>query len=291
MVLTTLLGVHAREAIVITDLAGNEVRTLVDGCRRPGAYEDGWDGKDAHGARVKDGQYRWVAMFDDGLHAVRIDRSKELDGDFELKSHPEYPPWDPFQNVPLRFSHTFERPGSITLVFARDTYYVTPSCEPPKFFCRVLGYQPAGEFEYEWAGVDDAGTLRRDLHGIFVISHHEDLAKNAIVVFGGAPKVSGVTITPPFFRPGAGLQEIGFSLRTYHGEHVTGTISIVNQESRSTLRTIVLPDAVPGRVTATWDGRADNGIPVAPGRYTVSVRVADALGQHALGEILTMIEY
>jgi hypothetical protein len=124
--LTSILPLPARETIVLKDMKGAVVRTLVDERRPAGTYRDRWDGKGEGGKRLKDDQYRWVATFCDESRSFIIDRSQELDGDFELKSHPEYPPWDPIGGVPLRFSHTFERPGEIVLVFSRETYNVSP---------------------------------------------------------------------------------------------------------------------------------------------------------------------
>ena len=290
--LTTILPLPVRETIVLKDMKGTVVRTLVDETRPAGTYADKWDGKGDGGRRLKDDQYRWVAVFSDEDHSFSIDRSKELDGDSELKSHPEYPPWDPFRGVPLRFSHTFERPGEIVLIFCRATFNVTPRCDPPEFFCRFLdGYWPAGEFAYEWAGVDDSGVFRPDIHGIAVISHHEDLAKNAIVVYGGRPSVTRLSVSPARYEPALDSQEVTFSLRTSRNERTSAVITWMNQESRSVLKTLTLSDVRPGLVKAAWDGRADNGERVAPGGYVLSVRVTDALGQEARAEILTTVVY
>jgi flagellar hook assembly protein FlgD len=56
------------------------------------------------------------------------------------------------------------------------------------------------------------------------------------------------------------------------------------------LKTISLPQAAPGVVSATWDGRSDGGRRVAPGIYTVTVTVIDSAGQKASGEILTRLD-
>ncbi|MBI1839655.1 MAG: hypothetical protein HYR88_02245 [Verrucomicrobia bacterium] len=289
--LTTLLPFDSHETILIKDMSGEVVRLLVDEPRLKGTFRDIWDGRDESGRRTKDGQYRWIAVLKGHEETVTIDQSGEMDGDFEIKTHPEYAGWNPFDNAPLRFHHTFERPGEVTLVFTRETYYVTPSCDPPKFFCRFLGFVPAGDFSYEWAGVDDTGARRTDLHGVMVISHHERLSKNAIVVFGGAPKVSGVTVTPAYFRTDSGEQAVSFHLHTFQRERASVTVSFTSQESLSVLRTLVSPEADPGAVSLAWDGRTARGIPVAPGNYTVSVRATDSIGQTTVGEILTAVGY
>src|SRR5271169_6882291 len=64
--LTTILPLPARETIVLKDLKGTIVRTLVDTRRARGTYVDAWDGKGDRGKRLKDDQYRWVAILSDG---------------------------------------------------------------------------------------------------------------------------------------------------------------------------------------------------------------------------------
>ncbi|MBI5440093.1 MAG: hypothetical protein HY900_02660 [Deltaproteobacteria bacterium] len=292
LVLTSILPLPARETLVLKDADGRIARTLVDAQRSPGTYRDSWDGAGDDGKRLRDGQYRWVATFEDGEHARTIDWSAEKDGDAEVKSHPEYPKWDPFDSVPLKFTHSFDRPGEIVLVFSRETYYVHLTCEAPKFFCRFLdGFRPAGEFTYEWAGVDDTGTYRDDMRGIFVISHHEELSRNGVVVHGGRPAVTTVRVQPALYRPGLGSQNMTFALRTYRGERVSAVVTFTNVESHSVLRTIRVGDAAPGTVTVAWDGRGENGSLVAPGSYLIAVVATDSLGQSSRGEILARVEY
>lgn len=290
--LTTVMSAPATETIVIKDMSGVVVRTLFAKKRPAGTFREAWDGKGENGKRLPDGQYRWVATFDDERQRTTIDLSKELDGDVESKSHPEYGPWNPFDNVPLRFSYTFAKPGEILLIFSQATHRVSPSCDPPKYFCRQMeGFQPAGEFKYEWAGVDDTGAFRPDIHAISVISNHENLAKNAVVVYGGRPSVTGVSVSPAYFRPDLGPQEVSFLLKTYRGEPASATIAFTNQESLSVLRILRIKDAAPGLVKVTWDGRSDTATLISPGKYTVTVRATDSLGQHASGEILTLVDY
>jgi flagellar hook assembly protein FlgD len=290
--LTTVLPIAARQRLEIMDMRGAVVRSLVNASREPGQFVDVWDGHGDRGERLKDSQYRWVALFEDGTSKLTVDLTSEVDGDAEVKSHPEYKDWRPYDNEPLRIRLHFDRPGEIVLVFSHFTYYVTPSCTPPEFFCRFLdGWDPAGDFDYEWAGVDDSGTYRDDIHGILVISHHEDLSRNGIVTFGGRPKVTGVKVTPAFYFPDRGPQELAFSLTTYRTEPASAVITWTSQENRSVLRRMVLPSVVPGLVKTSWNGRADNSMRVAPGNYTVAIVVTDSLGQTARGEILTRVEY
>lgn len=288
--LTSILPVAADQTLVIKDSAGIVVRTLVKACRPPGIFRDVWHGRGENNTRLPDGQYRWVATFDDGGHTSAIDFSDLLDGDYEVKSHAEYEPWAPFDNVPLRIGHTFERPGEILLVFSPVTFPIYPRCDPPQF-CRWLdGFEPAGPFTYSWAGVDDSGALRSEVRAVLVISSHERLAKNGIVVHGGRPEISGLAVSPSYYRPDGGLQDLRFSLSSLGNDPVTVMVSWKNQESLSVLKALRFSGVKPGLVKAIWDGRADNGAPVAPGHYTVNVVVQDSLGNRATSEILTTVE-
>jgi hypothetical protein len=44
-------------------------------------------------------------------------------------------------------------------------------------------------------------------------------------------------------------------------------------------------------VTLTWDGRADNGMWVAPGVYIVTATAIDAIGNRVSEQILTNVAY
>jgi flagellar hook assembly protein FlgD len=291
ILLTSDLMASARETLVIKDGSGTVVRVLADIQREPGSYRDSWDGLGDNGRLLPDGQYFWAAEFRFGEGSCVVDLTKDRDGDAEVKSHPEYGAWDRFDNRPLRFSHVFDRPGEITLVFARETYYVRLTCEAPQF-CRFLdGLYPAREFSYEWAGVDDTGALRSDIRGIFVVSSHERLSRNGIVVHGGRPRVSEVRVNPARYSPGLGLQEVSFRLQSSASAPASAVVTFTNQESRSVLRTLRMSGIAPGVAKVPWDGRGENGALVAPGGYTIRIVVTDSLGQTATGEAATSLDY
>jgi flagellar hook assembly protein FlgD len=69
------------------------------------------------------------------------------------------------------------------------------------------------------------------------------------------------------------------------------TITLMNMESRSVLRTITRPTQAPGIISIPWDGRADNGQPVAPGRYLVTAYVRDPRGHEVTRQILGAVQY
>ncbi|KAA0255547.1 hypothetical protein FBQ97_00200 [Acidobacteria bacterium ACD] len=287
----TELPVPARERITIRDAEGVPVLTLADADRRVGRHSDVWDGRGPGGRRLRDGLYTWIATFSADRKVVTIDATGDVDGGTEVKAHPDYERFDPFRNVPLRFEHAFDEPCEIRLVFSPSTYTRGLSCHPPSFCRRIDEFQPAGAFAYEWAGVDDTGALREDVHAIYVVCERDRLSRNAIVLYGGKPRVRGVSVSPSYYKPELGEQSLTFSLETYAGEPAAAEVTFTNQESRSALRRLRLGEIAPGPVTAHWNGRGDNGERVAPGPYTVTVTVSDRLGHRATGQILTIVDY
>lgn len=280
-----------RQLTEIRDMTGNVVRKLVDEMRPPGSFEDAWDGYGEGGRRIRDGQYRWVATLDTGDRCLTVDRSAELDGDYEVKSHPEYQPWAPFDNVPLRIQHAFERPGQILLIFSPVIFPVYARCDPPQF-CRWLeGYHPSGPFVYEWAGSDEAGAYRPEIQGVLVISSHENLSRNAIVVHGGSPELTGLVVSPAYYAAGTGRQQVEFSVRAHPGDRLEIAVTWTNHESRSVVRRLRRGSVLPGRLTLPWDGRSETGMAAAPGGYTVRVVVEDSIGNRASCETLTTLVY
>ena len=64
-----------------------------------------------------------------------------------------------------------------------------------------------------------------------------------------------------------------------------------NQASLSTLRTINLNGVNPGAINITWDGKAENGMWVAPGGYTIWLEITDGIGNIAREQALVTVRY
>jgi hypothetical protein len=207
------------------------------------------------------------------------------------------PASDPFDNLPMVFSYNFTITGRTHLAFS-PTYVTTPiqgipgTCDPPNI-CVLDTFQEAGPHTLSWAGADSTGALRTDIKGFSLCSSTFARPKNVVVVYGTAPLISGalVTVNPPLYQPERGNQSVNFSLSTYQNQPVNVSVTYVNQTSLSTLRTITATGVSSGNVSLLWDGRADNGMWVAPGNYTVTVTVTDTLGNKAWAQILTKVRY
>jgi hypothetical protein len=164
-------------------------------------------------------------------------------------------------------------------------------CTPPSFCLAPDKYEESGPHTIAWAGVDSTGALRFDVTWIEVGSSRAIFSKNAIVLYGTKPSVTIVTVTPAAYGPAVGTQTVAFDLAAFQNRVASVTVTFLNQASLSVLRTIALTNQLPGHKTVTWDGRADNGMWVAPGFYTVTVKATDSLGNQVQGQILTTIQY
>lgn len=279
------------ERLTIRDLSGAIVRTLYDGYRDEGTHVDTWSGTGDLGNLLPDGGYLYIAEVWDDPHYMSWDLTNEYRGTWwQHNNNLNIQPFDPFNNQPMTFSYNFTQPGRVSIGFGPGTP-VQAHCNPPNFCLLYNQYQDSRPRTIQWAGVDETGALRPDLRGVGVMTMHHEFSKNAIVLYGSAPTVMSVESHPPVIGPATGSAEITFDLTTYDDEPVDVTIQFRNQESLSDLRTITAPATLPGPVSIEWDGRADNGMLVAPGRYTITVTATDPRGNVARGQILARVQY
>src|SRR6185312_9112226 len=279
------------ETLVIKDRAGAVVKTLIDGSRQAGSYVDPWNGRRETAVPAPDGLYLYIATVTDGTHTMTWDLSGQYLNDYFDYTYPVVQSYDPFNNQPMRISYNFSQPGRMRVVLTTlNISHVTPTCDPPNI-CVRNDYEPAGPRTVEWALVDSTGVFIPGIVRGVLIKERLDFPKNGVVVFGTSASVTGVRVSPPVFGPAVGEQEVSFDLSTYQGGRADVELTFINHESRSQLRKVMLADQLPGHITWRWDGRADNGMLVAPGPYTVTVKAVDELGNEASGQILTRIQY
>jgi flagellar hook assembly protein FlgD len=281
------------ESIVIRNASGQVVRTLLGPTTRAaGTHTDPWDGRGDGGSLVADGPYFYVATASEGAYSMTWDLSTQYLADWSSLTHSlPIQVFDPFNNSPMSVTYNFPYPGRVSIALSPSAVLYQGDCNPPNFCPINQEYQESGPHTVTWAGVDAAGAYRGEIRGIGIVSFRDQFAKNAVVVYGSKPRVTNVRVTPPVFGPAVGTQRVEFDLTTNLNQSVEVAVSFLNQSSLSTLRTITIPQQPPGHVTVTWDGRADNGMLVAPGAYTVTVIVTDALGNKSRGQILTTIQY
>ncbi len=282
------------ETLFIKNAAGQTVRTLVNAASRSaGTYTDIWNGRNDTSNPLPDGPYFYIASVTAGTYSMTWDLSTQYLNDFSnYNDGLNIGGWAPFNNRPMTFTYNFAQAGQVSIGLTPNASGPVPNnCDPPNFCLASNKYEESGLHTITWAGVDGAGAFRGDIRHIGVVTQRYVFAKNAVVVYGTKPAVSNVSVTPPVFGPWVGSQTVGFDLATYQNQAATITIRFQNQASLSVLRTITLTGQAPGHRTATWDGRADNGMWVAPGVYTVTVTATDSISNQVSGQILTTIRY
>jgi flagellar hook assembly protein FlgD len=100
-----------------------------------------------------------------------------------------------------------------------------------------------------------------------------------------------LVVAPTYYAPTAGQQTVSFFLTSYQSQPVTVRLTVTNLASRSVLRTKTVTGVAPGMASISWDGRADNGMWVAAGRYSLDLLVTDAIGNSASAQTLTIVDY
>jgi flagellar hook assembly protein FlgD len=280
------------ETLLVKNASGEIVRTLVTAAARTaGSPVDVWDGRSDAGTVQPDGPCFYVATVTAGSYSMTWDLSQTYRNDWvSWNDWLVLSSFDPFNNQPLRFTYDFAQPGRIWIAFS--PYRPVPAhCDAPNFCLLMDSYEESGVHTIEWAGVDDLGRFRPDVASVGIVSGRSRFSQNAVVLFGMKPGVGNVRVNPPVFGPAVGQLAVTFDLGAPQGQAVDIQVKFMNQESLSVLRTLSLPGQSAGAKSVTWDGRAENGMWVAPGAYTVTVEAVDAKGNRAKGQILTQVVY
>jgi flagellar hook assembly protein FlgD len=289
------------ETIVIKDSAGNIVRNLVSGVsRNAGTYIDAWNGRTNSNAYLPDGGYLYEATVTDGTNSLNWNLTKAFFPTYE--SYDTFPNWNPFNNNPLVITMPYNySPAQYVWVFAPPgnfwqgpdaTVYglIYGGCQPPNFCPVDHKYIESGTMVFDWAGVDAIGAFRSDIKAYALA--WDELSPNAVVIYGTRPKFTQrASISPALFYPVKGPQTVSYTFTSYQNQPVNVTATFLNQSSLSTLRTMNLANVTPGAKTISWDGKADNGMWVAPGYYTITVKITDSIGNVATSQILTTVRY
>ncbi|KAA0255549.1 MAG: hypothetical protein EDX89_05660 [Acidobacteria bacterium] len=276
----------------IKNEAGQTVRTATPAQRTTGSYNDVWDGRNDQGQLVSDGAYFYLFDVTDGSHSMTWDRTTAYLNNFsQIKDGLNIQPFDPFNNQPMTFTYNFPQAGQVSVALSPPGQGYISGCDPPKFCLFFNKYEESGPHTVTWAGVDPTGALRTDVTVATVITQRYAFSQNAVVVFGIKPTITGLGVTPAYFEPLKGSQTVSFTLATYQSQTASVTVTFQNQASLSVLKTLTAPAQSPGPVSLVWDGRADNGMYVAAGPYTVTATVLDSLGNEVRSQVLTMVYY
>jgi flagellar hook assembly protein FlgD len=295
------------------------VRTLVNTARSAGTYMDVWDGRNAQNQLVADGAYRFIAVATAAASTFTWDRSTVYP-DAAATQHPYPKCWsgtawvacsdttvsfdfDPFAVKPLRIAWcvgagepdsgcTGTTPAFVVAKVS-DAVETDATCD---YGCVVSDFLPAGRQEVRWYGVSVHGDYVADLSRLTVIRQPGAVPVNYTILYGTAPVINSVDIVPVFFTPGSVVSPVAGQVFTlgisrFAGRSVTVTAVIRNLEHAAPLRTITSNAQTSDIVSVTWDGRADNGMRAAAGKYEVRLTVTDANGSKMTVTPVVVVRY
>jgi len=283
------------ETIVLKDEQGTIRRTLFSGVRQPGTFVTEWNGNGDAGTIVPDGAYFYSSVVTDGTHGMSWDLSDQVLNDVTIAHNDGVviPSWDPFKNQELTASYSFSFPGRVRIALSEQTGHFTVDCAQPTgtSFCPVFDrYESSGSHTFHWVGLNHLGQyVGEAVNRIGFFSSRGTFAKNAAVLFGTQPTLTGMVLDPVRFESGAS-QTATVSFGTYLSHPAAVQVTYQNLQTQSVLRTITLGNQSPGAAVATWDGRGDNGVLVAPGQYLVTATVIDDRGDRQARQLLTIVE-
>lgn len=280
--------------IKVRSKSGQIVRTLVNAANRAaGSYGDTWNGKNDSGGYIADGPYFVTASLSDGTHSAVYDPVNKYLGpggnsnESQLTCNSNI---DPFTNK--AFNCTFNLPIARVVTIIVSPLSPTPEvCDTPSFCTEQDVYRPPGVNRWRWSGLDPANVFRADARTIRIMNGQKNFSRNAIVLYGTKADITTpVTGVPLAVRSGSDNQTVALDFVTFQNQPASVKFDFKNLASNSILRSVVLSGQPPGHVSWNWDVSADNGMPVAPGRYLIIATVTDALGNSDTSDILATVQ-
>ena len=313
---TSYIPVALTETIQVKSQATNAiVRTIFNGTRGAGTWDDSWDGKNDQGQLLGDGAYLILTTVTEGGSTFIWDETNVLNSGSVTQF--EYPKcrndanalvdcnsstltFDPFRNKPLRINFcvggghvetgcTGNTPAVVTAKISAATEE-TGTCD---VFCIDTYNAASGPHEIQWYGTNRNGQYIAGSSTRLLVLRGGTYPKNVVLLTGTAPKISVFDIQPLyFFNPGApGTQNFIVDVTSPAGRPISVSAQFRNMSSLSVLRTITLAPSTATRQTLSWNGRADNDAFVAPGMYEVTLKATDSAGGIATVKPLVRVRY
>ena len=305
---TSVVPFTLTETFVIKNSLGQIVKTVFSGTRNAGSYADTWNGKNAQNVFVPAGTYTALVTVTAGASNMTwnpppatINDSTPLGSYFHWTWSQTF--W-PFNNRTLQLTYTIPayvplRPARVWILFTPDPLSVwfngqakLSMCSTPGNFCNPAGlFQQPGTYTIPWPGIDLTRTLRPDVDAVVFMWTYELADGNIIQVGGSEPVISGLTLTPSYFRPGVGNMQLALNVASFQNSALTVVATIERLDVAGPMKTITAASQPAGLITLQWDGRSDTGYMLAEGYYLVTVTVTDALGSTASQQAVFTIAY
>ena len=276
--INTNLGGDTTMALLIEDRYGNTVKTLVaKGVRSAGTYADEWAGDDDNGVTVGEGDYRAVILYDVNGVEKRLDLSTSTGGSSYNPPRTGIPSnFKPFAGNPLVIDFTLNTASEVTAFMGRfnvDTRLITFMQRRP------LG---KGTHRITWNGEDSTGQLIHPPSGdsfLFGIFGYY-LPDNSIYVRSGAT-IQNLTLSPSILVPDSvtnSVSKLSFNLTNNADVRLT----VYNADKGKLVASKTFTGLSAGANEVTWDGKNNQNIFVAPGKYRLGLTAIDSTGYQSI---------
>ncbi len=278
--------------VVMEDRDYNVIKIVQDWTiRDAGSYDDVWDGTDASGNLVKEGDYYAVLLYKVGNEIKRLDLRDSSGGTRYNPYRTENPrSFAPYDNRPMKINFTLTRPSEVVSFIGydyTDTRIVTIRSR------EVLG---KGTYTDTWNSINDEGAYivpppgRWFLYGIWAFT----LADNVVYVKSGA-HVGAIVATPPIYTPDS-HEENGkqATLKIHFSLNKTANIEleVFDATEGVLVATRTFANIPAGDQVVEFDGKDNNGVYLHPGKYSVGIRAVDENGYRSMMEYtITRIHY
>ncbi|MCX8128805.1 MAG: S8 family serine peptidase [Clostridia bacterium] len=275
-----VLSKDAAVVLKVYDLAGNPVRTLINGALKSGANFVLWDGKDSSGNFVRDG----------GYYSYRIDATDNLGnkaptfvGVFTIDSVPpgiamEAPSPNPFVvsgGNSVFTSYTLTESSKVKIEVYDSTNRVIKVLEDNTL-------KTSSRQNILWNGRDTEGNIVSEgIYRIQVTAVDEAGNNSKPVSVTVTVKHKGPVITwfddnpDPFGADGKVCSTINYSISK------KSKVTIKIYDSSNTLVKTLMDQQITIGGSASWDGTNDSGDIVPSGTYTYKIDAVDEYGNKA----------
>lgn len=299
----TTLSADTNVRVYVADLDTlQQVRTLFQGTRPAGTYNDLWDGRDGNGAIVRDGGYlAFIEYIVDGV-PFRVPTSLDP-GTFVFVSQSEVPtngasldPWnDQFWELTFNTTSAFSNAGA-----SRISLRITPFSLVGGTIVRTIlsnAVFGTGVYKSYWEGLTEAGTYVASTVGsggdLLWSAQAHTLPNNAIVVEGGRPEITLPSAEPNIFDAslptcfGAGGAAVRFTL----SKEAVVTLRVFSMTSTILVRQITTDPLASGNHIVVWDGKSQSGEFVKEGPYRVELVAAAGPNVSYERNVLVFVAY
>lgn len=284
----TTLSADALVHVYLRNRFGALSRTLFQGPRPAGTYNDPWDGNDNSGNVLVDADY--YAYIDYTVGGVINTKPDQPSGNLQyqatytenISNGGAIAPWnDVFWEMIFR---------TVSQGASEVTLSITPYSVGNVIVAEPLNREPfgAGTYSAFWEGLTSTGQYITDSNldvgsgGDFLwAAFGYTLPDNAIVIEGGRPVISSPAATPNYVRSpdspaciGSAGTDIGFTL----SKEAAPRLRVFSMNTGALVAQVLTGLLSPGTQTVNWNGRSISGEFVETGNYYVEITATAADG-------------